>query len=200
MTHTTPVLVIITGLPCSGKTTLARRLASDLHLPLVTKDGIKEILFETVGWSDREWSRKLGAATYELMYHWIEILLAAGVSLAAESNFPPEIASERLTAIRQTHPFNPVIVECYTTADELRARWQRRAAHNTRHPGHRDADALEDFFEFVRQHTDSEGYAHQGTPALQCPVCRINTSFSKPKGYLAALRVIRETLAGAAKP
>lgn len=36
-----PLLLIITGHPGSGKTTLAHRLAADFKLPLIYKDGIK---------------------------------------------------------------------------------------------------------------------------------------------------------------
>jgi predicted kinase len=64
-----PLLVIVSGPPCSGKTTLARWLAKELALPLIAKDNIKELLFDHLGWSDRAWSKKLGRATYPLIYY-----------------------------------------------------------------------------------------------------------------------------------
>src|SRR5687768_2133644 len=85
-----PNAVIVTGLPCTGKTTLARRLSADLKLPLICKDDIKETLFDTLGWRDREWSRKLGAATMRLLYMWVEEELAAGRSFIVECNFKVE--------------------------------------------------------------------------------------------------------------
>jgi hypothetical protein len=39
--------VVVSGLPASGKTTLARRLADGLGLPLLDKDDILDRLFET---------------------------------------------------------------------------------------------------------------------------------------------------------
>ncbi len=39
-----PLLIIVTGPPCSGKITLGRRLAQELQLPFLYKDGIKEPL------------------------------------------------------------------------------------------------------------------------------------------------------------
>ncbi|MFZ4462043.1 MAG: AAA family ATPase [Patescibacteria group bacterium] len=40
------LLIIITGLPCTGKTTLGRKLAEELRLPFVSKDDFKELLFD----------------------------------------------------------------------------------------------------------------------------------------------------------
>lgn len=47
-------LIIITGLPGTGKTTLGRKLAEEFRLPFISKDDIKEFLFDNLGWKDRE--------------------------------------------------------------------------------------------------------------------------------------------------
>lgn len=36
-----PLLILVSGAPASGKTTLALRLAQELHLPALCKDAIK---------------------------------------------------------------------------------------------------------------------------------------------------------------
>ena len=48
------LFVVISGLPGSGKTTLARRLAPALALSLIDKDDILDRLFEAKGIGDTE--------------------------------------------------------------------------------------------------------------------------------------------------
>src|SRR6185503_9635379 len=51
--------VIVSGLPASGKSTLARRLAPLLSLPVLDKDDILEALFSSLGVGDAAWRAKL---------------------------------------------------------------------------------------------------------------------------------------------
>ncbi len=90
-----PCLVLVNGLPCSGKTTLARQIAKELNLPLFEKDSIKERLFDTLGWSDLEWSRKLSRASKQVLFYIIAEELKAGRSLIVECNFIAEIELSR---------------------------------------------------------------------------------------------------------
>jgi dephospho-CoA kinase len=43
-------VILITGHPATGKTTLAHYLAQELGLPLLWRDGLKEKLADTLGW------------------------------------------------------------------------------------------------------------------------------------------------------
>ncbi len=133
-----PLLLIVLGLPCTGKTTLARRMAADLRLPLIAKDGIKEILFDALGWSDRAWSRRLGEATYALIYHLVEVQLAAGRSLIVESPFDRQHATGEFLALKEKYGFRPVQVLCCTDDRVLVQRFKARAESGARHPGHVD--------------------------------------------------------------
>src|SRR5688500_5640391 len=77
MQGTTPALIIVNGLPATGKTTLSIQLADALGLALFSKDMFKEILFDTLGWSDRAWSRRLGVASIALLVRVAEAELRA---------------------------------------------------------------------------------------------------------------------------
>ncbi len=131
-----PVLIIVTGLPGSGKTTLGRRLAQDLGLPFINKDGIKEQLFDSLGWSDRAWSQKLGRATYDLLYYFTETLLSAGCSFVLESNFDPQHATPQFRQLRGKYKFEPLQLFLEADGQVLYERFKARWQSGGRHPGH----------------------------------------------------------------
>jgi len=132
---THPLLIIVSGPPGSGKTTLARRIAQEWRLPLIAKDDIKESLFDSLGWQDREWSKKLGRATYELICYFVETQLAAGRSLIVESNFH-ETATLQFRKLQAQYNFVPIQVLCYAEPRVLIERFQARWVSGNRHPGH----------------------------------------------------------------
>ena len=132
----TPVLVIITGPPCTGKSTLCAHITAEFGLPSVSKDGIKERLYDTLGWSDRAWSRKLGVAASDLLYYFADVQLAEGRSCIIESNFPSDIWTGRVRELGRAHSFTPFQIQCYADPDVLLARSDARATAGARHPGH----------------------------------------------------------------
>jgi predicted kinase len=140
-----PLLIIVTDKPGSGKTTLARRLAADFRLPLLYKDGIKEQLFDALGWSDRAWSCKLGQATYPLLYYFVEVQLAAGVSCIVESNFSREYATPDFHTLQQKYRFRPFQIHCFADGETLLRRFKTRAESAERHPGHVEQDNYAEF-------------------------------------------------------
>jgi predicted kinase len=133
-----PLLIIISGPPCSGKTTLGAWLAQELKLPLFHRDVFKELLFDSLGWSDLEWSQRLGGASYALLYHAAEALLRAEHSVMIESNFDPQFDTQRLRELAARHPFLPLQIRCLAEGPVLFERFKQRVASGTRHPGHID--------------------------------------------------------------
>lgn len=127
-----PVLVIVSGPPGSGKTTLARRVGERVHLPVIVKDDFKEMLFDTLGWSDTARSKTLGSATWELLFLLMDRLLAGGASVIVESNFYPKFQGERILALQERHTFDVVELNCRCDPDLLAKRYR----HRERHPGH----------------------------------------------------------------
>ncbi|HEY1390576.1 MAG TPA: AAA family ATPase [Ktedonobacterales bacterium] len=147
--RTPPLVIVVNGLPATGKTTLARRLADDFHLPLLAKDAIKETLFETLGWSDRAWSRRLGTATMALLYLLLEEHLRAGRPCIVESNFYPDRDGERFRALQETYPFSLFQILCVADGPTLYERYCQRARSADRHPGHVETHNLEEHRELL---------------------------------------------------
>jgi predicted kinase len=81
-----PLLVIVTGPPGSGKTTIAEALRERTRLPLIAKDTLKEILGERLGVTGAVASKQLGSAVLALMGHLVRELLRHGVPLIVEGN------------------------------------------------------------------------------------------------------------------
>ena len=131
-----PLVVLVTGPPCTGKTTLARRLAADLGLPLMCKDTIKEVLFQVLGVSDRAWSKRLGGASMELLYLYVESQLAAGRSCVVEGNFVAAFGNPAFRRLASCYAFLPIQVNCVADPAVLAARFHERSRSGERHPGH----------------------------------------------------------------
>lgn len=140
-----PLLIIITGLPGTGKSALGKKLAEELQLPFISKDDFKELLFESLGWEDREWSKKLGAASYDMLYHVTESILKVDKSMIIETNFHPIIASNKLCELKAAYGFEPFQILCHTEGDVLFERFKKRAESGNRHEGHRDIQSLQEW-------------------------------------------------------
>ena len=130
-----PVLVVVSGAPGAGKSTLAKQLAERLDIPLLDRDDIKDAMFDVMGWSDRAWSQKVGRASWELLFLFAERLLAAGSSAILDSNFERS-AHPQLRAIAERIPYTLVEVHCRAPASVCARRFRARWDAGDRHPGH----------------------------------------------------------------
>jgi predicted kinase len=135
-------IVVVTGPPASGKTTLALAVSERLGIPLIAKDGIKERLYEAFGSGDREWSRWLGRATYPLIFHFLEAHLRVGCSVVVEGTFGPESANGEFAQLHAQWPFDALQLFCWAPDEILLRRYEARAPE--RHPGHVDASMIEE--------------------------------------------------------
>jgi predicted kinase len=123
-------IVLVSGSPAAGKTTIAAPLAKRLGLPLIAKDDIKESLVDILGDQDGDlgWSRKVGHAAWMVLWKLAERAPAA----VLEANFRPRSAYERDCLIGLDARI--VEVYCRCPADVLKERFRERA--KTAHPAH----------------------------------------------------------------
>jgi AAA domain-containing protein len=130
------LFVVISGLPASGKTTLARRLAPALNLPLIDKDDILDRLFESRGIGDATWRRALSRESDVVLQREAETSNGAVVvsfwrvpGMPPDSGTPTEWLRELSTALVNLH--------CHCAPDIAADRFCRRQ----RHPGHLDGQS-----------------------------------------------------------
>ena len=142
-----PTILIISGLPCTGKTTLGREFASKLNLPFISKDDIKESLFDSLGYEDREWSKKLDIATYSILYYYIEAQLKAGRSFIVESNFHPQFDTQAFKKLQKNYSIKSILIQCECEGQVLFERFVMRSNSGERHIGHRDHLNVDEFKE-----------------------------------------------------
>ena len=65
-------LILITGDLASGKSTLAASLSESLSIPYFTKDSLKEIACDAIGYSSREENRRLSISAVNSMIYVFE--------------------------------------------------------------------------------------------------------------------------------
>lgn len=130
-------VVVISGLPGTGKSTLARRLSTDLAMPAFLKDDLKEVLMNRVGWEDRELVERQSLATWDLISRIMEINLSAGVSCIVEANFRVE-SRRRFVDLRRDYGAVMIEVNCQAAGEVILQRVSERIRSGERHPGHQD--------------------------------------------------------------
>ncbi len=133
-----PLVIVISGLPCTGKTALGTRIAQQFWLPFFSKDGFKERLFDDLGWSDRAWSKKLSLVSYKLLFYVLETQLEVGHSCIIEGNFDPVVHAQTLNILQQQYKFELFQIYCHAQPEVLLERFRARWASGLRHPGHAD--------------------------------------------------------------
>jgi len=162
-------IIIVTGPPCGGKSRLAAGLRQRLDLPLLTKDGIKERLFDALGWGSPEWSEAVNRATNALLLDTAELLLATRRPFIVESNLRPERDGEAFAALQDRWDFAAIQVHCSAQPEALLERFRLRWRAGRRHPGHADDRAEPAIAESIR----AGAYAPM---ALRGPLVRVDTT------------------------
>ena len=183
----TPALIVICGAPASGKTTLARRLATDLQLPLLEKDVIKESLAEVLPTPDRAASQQIGAASITVLYDLAAAMLTHDINTMIESNFYAQYAARDLE--RMSRLARICIVQVESERDTIVERYRHRHAGGERHAAHFDLDALPDLIAGL----DANAY---DLTALGYPVITVNTDDEYQPHYRETLEWIRHHCLG----
>ena len=128
-------IIIVAGMPASGKTTFVNKLSKALGYPVLEKDAIKEELFDVIGFRNYEEKRLMDVAATAVLLRCADSLLAGGQSLIIVNNFRGD-AAPKVEAMLEKHNCGCVFVFFGGTGDVFYERYVQRDLVPTRHLGH----------------------------------------------------------------
>ena len=127
--------ILVTGIPAAGKSTMAKVMSEKLKLPVISKDTIKELLFDNVGFQSRAEKVKLGIASMEIMYYVAGQLMKAGQPFILENNF--EYSSEHgMKTLLEKYHYSALTITLTGDYKVIYQRFLERENSPDRHRGH----------------------------------------------------------------
>lgn len=149
------IIIIISGLPATGKSRMGRRISAEFNLPLISKDPFKEAGFDNLGIGNREWSKKLSVMAKENIFYVMKQLLSSGNSLIVDCNFKVEDV-KKIKAILAEDNARAIQIHCQSDKKDIRDRFIRRInTPGKRHPGHLDEKYLPELEKILEKGEDA---------------------------------------------
>ena len=128
-------LIILAGMPASGKTTFSKKLSKALGYPVLEKDEIKEELFDVIGFENYTQKRLMDTAATAVLLRCADSLLSGGQSLIMVNNFR-EDAKASVEGLLEKHQCKAVFVFFGGDGDVFYQRYVERDNLHLRHLGH----------------------------------------------------------------
>ncbi len=121
------LIVLVSGQPASGKTTLAGHLARRLSFPLVSRDTITEALADATG----RRSRELSQLSFGVFWRLVGQQAATGLGVVAETNLHRGASEPGVLALAAQA--SVALVHCVTSREVSVQRFARRHQQGQRH-------------------------------------------------------------------
>ena len=183
-----PLLIVVTGRPGAGKTTLAGALGRLACLPVLSRDAVKEGLVHTWGTPHRALPEEANLTATNTFFELLSQMLNRGVSVIAEAAFQHPIWAQRLAVLE--HSADIRIVVCTPPATVALERFlERGLADDKRLYFHGDKGVV-----MARQGLRPQPGTYRA-PSLPYPTFTVDTS----NGYAPALEQLWQQLQAAGR-
>jgi predicted kinase len=166
------VLIIIAGMPGTGKTRFANYLAGKLQKALICKDKFKEIIWDKLHYDTSE-TQKYGGLAYDLSFHFCEMLMKSKQTIIFESNFG-NTCPDKLKTMVDTYGYKVITILFDGDVEVVHKRFVERDLTDERHPGLVSKGRYNDF-EFFKKATQPCRDFNYG----DCIITVDTTDFSK---------------------
>lgn len=132
-------VIILAGMPASGKTTISSKLSETFGYPILEKDVIKEELFDTIGFDNHDEKQQIDVAATAILLRSMDSLLQSGTSLICVNNFRTA-DKPQLMRLLEKHNCRCVTVFLGGDSDVFYKRYVERDRTHSRHLGHATHD------------------------------------------------------------
>jgi len=142
-------IIVVSGSPGSGKTSLVCKLGDELGVPVLSKDLFKDAMMDVAPPGNRQESSQLGHLAWAAFYAAVDSLNGTVPCLLLEANFHRDFAKrELLPRLRQGDAWN---LHCEADRETIVQRIRARKDDPARHQGHFDQEAIPDLLRLLDQ-------------------------------------------------
>lgn len=183
------ILIVIAGMPATGKTTYGNQISRELGIPIFSKDKFKEVIYDSLHQDKLEYEqkRKIGVTSYSVLYAVCEEMMKIGMAFIIESNFTSNSSIQIQELIEKYH-YKCIVIKFDADMRILHERFLEREKRIERHPGLVAEGVFDDFEKFKEVSSKAKGFKMNEEEIL------VDTSdFSKVK-FEEIIEIIKEKI------
>jgi len=115
------MFIVMRGYPGTGKSTIARAIATALHAPLIDRDIIRQVAVDIL-----EDQPRIGRFSYELMFALIREQLRLGLSVVVDTPLTYRITYEQAQELARSFGIPMLVVHCQCPPEVQKRRLEGR--------------------------------------------------------------------------